>query len=228
MRQHRNAEDSPEYDASDPDRLYWDERVQRGLALLAQGERIQWELASLAVEVETTYGSRDMSKFAEAIGVDASTIRHYVAVIRAFPQFVGRPTNLAFTIFDILHARSDRMKWVDRAIRLKWSKRDLQRELARLPDERTSRRATPKDDTPAPKRSYSAMLGVPRMINGRKQELDWLGRQFDEGDPKPSTQPCSCTTDATRSSSGQPSSIASRRRSQRDQALTRSPTRTMA
>lgn len=124
------AESSPKYDVGDPDRLRWDDYVEHGRALVESHDSAAWELGVLAGEVETTYGGRDLQKFADAIGLSADTIDDYRRIARRFP---GGSRKLALGVLHALARIEDadeREEWLERAERERWSVSRARREVA--------------------------------------------------------------------------------------------------
>jgi len=103
---------------TDPDRLYWDEFVSRGIELREKADGVQWELGALALTVETTYGARDFQKFADAIGIGFLTLQDYRYVVS---RFSGRPDNLPIGVLRALSAKDNREELLKRAVAEKWT-----------------------------------------------------------------------------------------------------------
>jgi hypothetical protein len=166
-----------EYDTSDPDRLYWDEHVSRGLELRQKADGVQWELGALALTIETTYGKGDLAKFAEAIGVPAKSLAEYRWVVS---QFSARAENVPFTAYRMLASRADRAKWLARYIQKGWSTRDLQRELdmASAAAERVPR---PLRETQPPPR-FRTVEGFDGWYRNQSASLAWVNMQFESPD----------------------------------------------
>jgi hypothetical protein len=119
---------------TDPDRLYWDEIVRRGMAARKKSDDSSWELGECASEVETRYGEGDLQKYADAIGVNYDTLRDYRYVVG---RFVERPTNLPFGVLRALariETDEDRQYWMGRAVMEHWTVSRARREIAQMLD----------------------------------------------------------------------------------------------
>lgn len=115
--------------------INWDEKVQRGRALVTEINDRKWELGDLANEVApaSTVGvSNDglVQRFADEIGVSANTLREYRRVSAAW----ANATRVAFqtwTTHRMLAEREDRFAIIAEQT---WTYNSLSERLGRLPN----------------------------------------------------------------------------------------------
>lgn len=98
----------------DPDKLYFEEYVERYKEADKRGSQSLWERADIALQVETIYGLATLDKFAELTGDSLSTIKTYRWVAKRFPTET-RNLNVSFRHHQVLAAMEDRQLWLKRA-----------------------------------------------------------------------------------------------------------------
>ncbi len=82
--------------------------------LVAAGQRVinrNWELGDLALEVETSYGEGELTKFAGDIDVSYDSLKHYRHVASRFESGIRMP-DLPWSIHAIFAAQDDRAELV--------------------------------------------------------------------------------------------------------------------
>ena len=105
----------------------WDQYVGKGLDIRQRAEDLQWELGSLALNVETAYGESSLAKFADAIGSSYDALRDYRLVVS---RFAVRPANLSFGVMKVISASDEREQLVERAASEHWTVRQARKEMA--------------------------------------------------------------------------------------------------
>lgn len=106
--------------------------VIEGLEARKGLESYQWKIGDLALLVATVYGECTLQKYAEDIGVEYSTLRHYRAVCQAY-EFGRRRPNLSFSHHQAVAARPDRLALLQEAENKRWSVKRMLGEIAPKP-----------------------------------------------------------------------------------------------
>lgn len=116
-------------DRSDPDRLQWDEIVERGRAAREASDGAQWLLGDLASSVETRYGEHDLQKYADQIGINLDTLMDYRTTAKRFSvRYRQLPFSLLRQIGRLPAEQWD--AWVACAEREHWTVARARREVA--------------------------------------------------------------------------------------------------
>jgi hypothetical protein len=113
----------------------WESMVLEGLAARKQYDTAQWTLGDLALRVETRYGEGDLARYAEAISIDYSRLKHYKSAAGAFEK-AQRRANLSYSHHEALGSREDRHEWLAKAASDGWSVRQMLSEVEKHDDER--------------------------------------------------------------------------------------------
>ncbi len=107
----------------------WGRIVAEGLAARSAADGGCWRIGHLALLVERRYASGALQRFAEAIGESYGTVRRYRWVAKAYDADVRlRLPNLSFSHFQAVAGLPDRLTWLQRATRGRWSVDRLTRE----------------------------------------------------------------------------------------------------
>jgi hypothetical protein len=159
----------------------WGRLVAEGRAARAQADGGRWRIGHLADMVEHRYRSRAVQQFADDIGESYSTVRRYRWVVTRYePGVRFRFPGLAFSHFQAVAGRPDRVAWLERAELGCWS-------VDRLVQESRGRTA---DATASPMPRLRAALGGAVRSLSDVEALDdkalaraareWLGETLDE------------------------------------------------
>ena len=107
----------------------WGRIVAEGLAARSAADGGCWRIGHLALLIERRYASGALQRFAEAIGESYGTVRRYRWVAKAYDADVRlRLPNLSFSHFQTVAGFPDRLSWLQRASRGRWSVDRLTRE----------------------------------------------------------------------------------------------------
>ncbi|MGH2728896.1 MAG: hypothetical protein ACRDKS_18135, partial [Actinomycetota bacterium] len=107
----------------------WGRIVAEGLAARSAADGGCWRIGHLALLIERRYASGALQRFAEAIGESYGTVRRYRWVAKAYDADVRlRLPNLSFSHFQAVAGLPDRLTWLQRATRGRWSVDRLTRE----------------------------------------------------------------------------------------------------
>lgn len=167
----------------------WNEKVQRGRALVTEINDRKWELGDLANEVcpAGTPGAHDerLGQFADEIGVSRQTLNEYRTVAAAWGPS-ARAEGQTYTTHRMLAARDDRF---DIIAEQTWTYNSLSDRLGRLPN--PSRAMSPAglagaaaadaENTPEAKREQFR-TGLLRDTGEREPSNDAAGRNLDKLD----------------------------------------------
>lgn len=147
------AGDEPVTDAS----FDWGRIVAEGRAARTAVDGGCWRIGHLALLVERRYASGALQKFSEAIGESYGTVRRYRWVTKAYDEHERlRFTSLSFSHFQAVAGLSDRLTWLARAERGRWSVDRLVRETRVGP--------APRKATPQLERLRSSIDGLRRSL----------------------------------------------------------------
>lgn len=129
----------------------WNEKVQRGRALVTEINDRKWELGDLANEVAPAgangvHNDDVLGAFADEIGVSRQTLHTYRYVSTQWPA-VARATAQTWTTHKMLAAREDRF---DIIAEQTWTYNSLSDRLGRLPNPSRVNKDTGEIDGPAP------------------------------------------------------------------------------
>jgi hypothetical protein len=113
----------------------WEEAVIEGIQARQQGDGTNWRIGDLALQMETRYGEHTLETYAEAIGVEYSTLRVYKAVSAAY-EFVTRVTNVPWAHYREIYSREDRLDWLKKAAEGNWSRSQMVAEIQQADYER--------------------------------------------------------------------------------------------
>lgn len=178
---------------NDAMKVQWHILVTAGKNAVKSRDDAQWVLGDLACEVETSYGEQDLQNFADAIGVEYSTLRRYRDVCRAWPKNARRravsfEAHKALAPADAQHLLTDGMTLAEaRATRQALEERNnirvLPLTMVTITAERESKdkpeSSTPATSCEASKSKDSASV----IIDGEVIAEEWGDG---EGEPAPS------------------------------------------
>jgi hypothetical protein len=137
----------------------WGRIVAEGRAARTAVDGGCWRIGHLAMLVERRYASGALQRFAEAIGESYGTVRRYRWVAKAYDEHERlRFTTLSFSHFQTVAGLPDRLTWLARAERGRWSVDRLVRET------RTGGSARVTKTTPQIERLRSSIDGLRRSL----------------------------------------------------------------
>jgi len=111
----------------------WGRIVAEGRAARAAADGGRWRIGHLTLLIERRYASGAVQRFAEAIGESYGTVRRYRWVAKAYdPDIRLRLPGLSFSHFQAVAGLPDRLAWLQRAARGRWSVDRLTRESRRI------------------------------------------------------------------------------------------------
>jgi hypothetical protein len=121
-------------DAASDASFDWGRIVAEGRTARAAADGGRWRIGLLAMLVEARYASGALQRFADEIGDSYATVRRYRWVAKAYDETARlRFSNLTFSHFQAVAGDPDRLIWLERAGRGRWSVDRLMRE-SRAPD----------------------------------------------------------------------------------------------
>lgn len=100
--------------------------ISKGMELREKKDNIQWEMGDLAHEVTEKFGAKYLAEFSKGIGVEASTLRRYRDVARAYTKEIREEFKfLPWSSFRQLAGQPDRVEWLKKAHDNSWSSEKL-------------------------------------------------------------------------------------------------------
>jgi hypothetical protein len=100
----------------------WARMVREGRTARQAADGGAWRIGQLAALVERRYRSGALKRFAEEIGESAGTVRRYRWVAAAYDERArARFADLSFSHFQAVAGLPQRLTWLERAQRGRWS-----------------------------------------------------------------------------------------------------------
>jgi hypothetical protein len=105
------------------DRTYdWAKLIREGRAARLAADGGAWRIGALAAMVERRYASGALKRFADEIGESLASVRRFRWVAGIYDERTrARFTGLSFSHFQAVAALPDRLTWLERAQRGRWS-----------------------------------------------------------------------------------------------------------
>lgn len=116
--------------------------------LVTQGKKaanVQWVLGDLALKVDKKYGENSLAQYAEDIGIDPTTLKHYRRVSGAYEIGRRRPI-LSWSIYELFSAQEDRLELVKKT----WTVREARQFLQERANPHPEPEPEPDDEEDGP------------------------------------------------------------------------------
>jgi hypothetical protein len=91
------------------EQIPWKDAVREGREILARDRADKLRLGELADKIEPKYGDRTMAKFAEALGINKSTLNHYRTTYRAWKIVPPAAKSTPYAVLEVLATIDDRV-----------------------------------------------------------------------------------------------------------------------
>jgi hypothetical protein len=100
----------------------WARLIREGRAARQASDGGTWRIGLLAAMVERRYASGALKRFADEIGESLSSVRRFRWVAGAYDERArARFSDLSFSHFQAVASLSDRLTWLERSQRGRWS-----------------------------------------------------------------------------------------------------------